>query len=394
MRNLNFNIYQLSSEIIKGCLCVLLLCVFISCKESKRTQVRLEHVDTVFLHHDLRAYGSWRNSQLIQTDSMTLFVGLEIRNDRSIFIHKWPEGNLLKIITPEKEGSNGVGNIHGMYFVNEDSIFVLDSYQYKLRMINSNGKLIRTYKLLEDTEDTALPLTFDQSPILKLDNLIIIPSSSDNNPFDDHYGKKLNAIKLNLNTGKFEYIAGFSSIYTSGEGFWGGPDHELISICKLSDGRLITSYPVDPFIYQLGIKEGDLMNPITAKSALLGEMKPMSHTKDFVKYTKYQLTTNKYYSIRYDQFQNLTYRTLEVAFEKEDVSEAEISNMAWDLSDKVGARGLLIFDEDLNKLGEVVLPEGLGVSNMVIAPTGVYFNQFKMSNDEISVYVGFKVVID
>ena len=70
-----------------------LVLYILGCEESKQAQIRLQLVDTVYLKHDIRAYGSWRSSQLIQTDSMSLFVGLEARSERSILFINGPRVN-------------------------------------------------------------------------------------------------------------------------------------------------------------------------------------------------------------------------------------------------------------------------------------------------------------
>jgi hypothetical protein len=92
---------------------------------------------------------------------------LSLYNDfnHSIYFYRIPDGDLIKKVSLEKEGVNGVFRVTGLYFYNQDSIFTYNQYTQKITILNDSGKKLDEFTLL-DVGDPGMPF----SPSLYYEN--------------------------------------------------------------------------------------------------------------------------------------------------------------------------------------------------------------------------------
>lgn len=343
-------------------------------------------MDTVIVYNSSTAMGTFKTHYYQETDSFDILACLDYRNKRTVFLYNWETGRLVKEINTEKEGNNGVGNVLGFYMDTKDSLFVLDDYRYTLSIIRAGGEMSRSYKMIDGaiSENAALPSIDSDVPLYRIKNKLIIRSVEDVSSYESNYSNSMNAISLDLVSGEYEYILGFPDSYK--DNFW-GMFHQMASFTPVDDQTLLVNYPKENVLYTYDLDHKRLIASYDANSQYIDDaIPPMgSYTNESRLMMRYSYSNDIYFSVVKDKFQDRYYRYFEQKYPPESVEK--LLNMQ--SANLIGDRGLVILDAEFNKIGDILLPKGLSVRNVVITPKAVYFKHPKLStNDEKSVFVG------
>ena len=379
------NLAKYLSTIMK-CLWALLLFSLTMCSNPiKSLKLGYEVMDTVIIHNSHSAMGTFKTHYYLETDSFDILAWLDYRNKRTVFLYNWENGELVKEISTEKEGDNGVGNILGFYMDTQDSLFVLDDYRYTLSVIRPDGEMSRSYKLIEGStsKDTALPTVDSDVGIYRIKDKLIIRSLADVSDFESNYSKSMNAILLDLISGEFEYILGFPDSYK--DNYW-GLFHQVVAFAPVDDRILLVNYPIENVLYTYDLEKREIIDFYDANSHYIDDAVPPmgNYTNETRLVMRYSYSNDQYFSIIRDPYRNRYYRYFEQKYPPESVNK--LVNMQ--SADLIGGRGLVILDAEFNKIGDILLPNGLSVRNVVITPKGVYFKHPKLSTNDESIFIG------
>lgn len=212
-------------------------------------------------------------------------------------------------VTIAKDGPNGMGGLSGFYVHSLDSIFILSSYSYSLYLTDTSGVIKNTYKLIRDNapgKNTSLPTVRTNRPIFKFNHHLYIPAIADEDPYFNDYKQKNLLINLSLESNTFTYQIGYPEIYK--KGYW-GLDHALPSFAYNStENIIVVNYPVDQAVYfytdsalhSVGEVRSNLINnePVPLKK----------YVEDREDVLDFQLGTDQFNSVYYDQYRDLYYR--------------------------------------------------------------------------------------
>jgi hypothetical protein len=280
-----------------------------------------------------------------------------------LFVNSLSDSTVDLTLEFEIEGPNGVGNITEFYFHSFDSIFLIDRYRYLVSLVDSSGKVNRSYRLKEDSsykpnEDSVLPWSTSKSRIFKVGEVLYIPCIPDSDPYLSQYQRKNLLVKLNIESGEYSTILGFPESYQSGK-YFGGPDHIVPSITPYkSPLELLVSFPLNDSIFLFDTKSKQLTpfkwmpsNQREHPSFISYDDRQTDKSKAF------QLGTDYYFSINYDPIKNEIWR---VFFKQYD--EESIENMLSGKSGKPNEKTLLRLNLNTNTLTEVKLEPNSGLN--------------------------------
>ena len=85
--------------------------------------------------------------QVIEEDGQELLVFADFKNRDRIFLFDIATGDMIERIKFELEGPNGIGSMNGFYYLNRDSIFIVNSFLYKVYQVDSTGEIVRRFDL-------------------------------------------------------------------------------------------------------------------------------------------------------------------------------------------------------------------------------------------------------
>jgi hypothetical protein len=173
---------------MKFFLSFIVLVVVISCSESNEVvnkeqkkynnKCKLEFVGIKQFPLDEESSYNLEYVSIID-DSTELFSFLNTYNN-SIYLYDYKNSVFLRKIKYEKEGPNGVLNIQGYLYLNDDSIFVYSYNNKILYLTNSKAQVLEKFKLYEsiDYDKTSIiypaPFLRTVSPLKKLGNNVIL----------------------------------------------------------------------------------------------------------------------------------------------------------------------------------------------------------------------------
>jgi hypothetical protein len=135
------------------------------------------------------------------------------RQTLNLYTFDWKTGESLSKIKLEREGPNGVGRPLTMVVKTLDSIYVLDPAHFRLALINSKGKVLKSYSLNENSATPKIgagSMPSADVPIEIDKNHMYLGAS----PFEDwrverYYSNGKLGLKLNLDTGELENLISF-----------------------------------------------------------------------------------------------------------------------------------------------------------------------------------------
>jgi len=117
-------------------------------------------------------------------------------------------------ISYDKEGINGIGKVWGYYFHNWDSIFIIDSYKYKMYLTDSSAKIKNKYSLLNPkvkmpskgfpvtTKDAYSCLPFHKQPTKMVGSKLLIYCIPSVIEYEDYIKAGKYILEIDIHTGE------------------------------------------------------------------------------------------------------------------------------------------------------------------------------------------------
>jgi hypothetical protein len=231
-----------------------------------------------------------------------------------------------------------------------DSIFVLNYTQQKLYLINLEGEVHQKYNLKGDDLLIACPSSTSRR-ILKIGNKLLLPCHLKTYYTDD---LKSNAIiTLDITTGHRSTIIPYPDVFN--EGSWISPYKFIVSyVYNHSTMNLVVSFPVDPFIHTYDLS-GNTVSQKFVGSKFIKKVLPYSNENSFRfnstipadRKETYLATSHNYCGLWFIPKKQLYIRELFIRPIQENVTQ----------NIKPTKTSLIIFNKDLVKLGEYMLPD-------------------------------------
>jgi len=366
---------------------ITILLINIGCKEGNKTNKNIETNKTTYKDKVL----------LLKKDSITFpidnetalysasnFQCIEINDKHYLFFanaydntlryHELTNKKLSKKIDLEFVGKNGVGHIEDVSILHKkpNSLFLFNTDESKLYSLSQEGKVKFSADLYDFNtnipHDNLFPYISESSYMISKNNDFFIPGRLDIVP---GFFEKEVIIKHNIKSKKTSWVGKYSDVYK--DNFWGPSYKYALKMTTDTNGKILLSYPVDPYIYEISEK-GDIKQKALISSKYIKETLPFNTNMSYVfsdskrSYEKekiYGYSHSDYSTIRYDKFRDIYYR---VAFIRPTEYEILKGNSKLHFS-------IIVFDNKLNRLGEtelfsssiyntskiVIFPEGLGL---------------------------------
>ncbi|PKQ66751.1 DUF4221 family protein [Raineya orbicola] len=310
------------------------------------------------------------NPQLIKEKEL-VFLNSKIN---SLDFYSIEDKRLIKRIKFAKEGENAVGKIYQFLYHNADSIFVVNSYQYKVFLIDETGKVKEKYSLIKQKKHsatTAMPAIFPFNHSLILEsNKLHIASSPDDDPYkDSFYQRKGLCIILNLKTKEFAYAMEFPKIYK--DKYFATPFNFFSRIFLKKENKFVYSFLADKNIQITDMnhnliegKELDAPHFIEIPSLKKRIIDSQENTNAFNQNARYA-------EMYYNPFTDEYYRGVEIPLSKDNKSKVYLA----------------IFDKNFNNIGEVLIYESdkltYNLLNAFFTSEGMWIQRITDNEDEL-----------
>ncbi|MDX1904665.1 MAG: DUF4221 family protein [Thermonemataceae bacterium] len=327
----------------------------------------------------------------ISLDSLTpqhLFNPQLVKNKYLVFLNS--KANSLDIYSFERkklserikflnEGEEGIGKVYQFLYHNDDSIFVVNSYQYKVFLIDKTGKVKEKYSLIKQKKHsaiTAMPEIFPfHHPIVLINNQLHITSSPDDNPYkDSFFEREALSIVLNLETKDFHYEMSFPELYRKKYFTTSVNFHSRVFL--VNENRFIYSFFADQHIYKIDLaykilEEKKLQSPNFTEIPALKKRLQSSQEN-----TKIANQSPAYINIYYNPYKREFYRMIDIPIAKESKEQRY-------------SKGFLgIFNQSFENIGEVLLFEtnqlnNYNTMNLFFTSEGMWIQRFTDNEDEL-----------
>lgn len=338
-----------------------------------KDQCTLERTGEKVYELDKNSSNNIEYLQYIGGDSLQRFSFLNTYNN-SIYLYDAETAELLNIISFEKEGSNGVGNIQGYCYHNDDSIFVYAYGSDRAQLANNRGEILDTYlmfdaeAILNDTTkfltspylEPRLPMSYSNGKLIMGGGFLVETTlEKADNTFVTLLYDPVKRTTAYANSYPEQYRK-----FNWGGGFF----YRQPSMTVTPEERLLISFPADHNIW--------VYNPLTDKrdslyagSRMIKEITPFSTKKkkfpDDVpeeQLSDWYYSQPSYESIFADPYKQLYYRIARLP---------NANHRPATLNDKPVL--VIVLDKDLNYLGEDLLPKGIRYDtfNTYVSPEGL-----------------------
>lgn len=347
--------------------------------ESLELNYKLTHAFRLVVEdHSLR---TWSLQTKVIDDEEFLFFG-DVQSKDNIKVYNMATEKWGETIKFEKEGPNGIGKMNGFYVQSLDSIFIVNSFGWKVHLMNGKQKLT-TYNTKEGIPALNQITPFTTNNALKgVINGKLIFYGFPEIPYQelDYHNKVKVAQSIDVKTGENKVGIGYPTEYHNH--FWPG----VIIIMNeqaVSKDLIYMSFPFSDSVYVynssfIQLKELYVSSVNKKKTSNFDGMEIAQINGD----PAYREVTGKgaYGDLLIDEKRNLLFRT--VFYSKSD--EASFSSVS-DFR-RAGENNLIVYDMENEKLlGEIDFgKEELDrIPMMFVGENGLYLS--KMSDEEEAV---------
>ncbi|MGY6521063.1 MAG: DUF4221 family protein [Mongoliitalea sp.] len=309
--------------------------------------------------------------QVIEEDGQELLVFADFKNRDRIFLFDISTGDMIDRIKFELDGPNGIGSMNGFYYLNRDSIFIVNSFLYKVFQVNSKGDIIRRYDLKNsDGSVSILPHPTHQPLTGAIGEELFIKGIGEKNPYQkDYYNDMVVTQRLNLENGNVRDGIRFPEKYR--DNFF-HLSNSIVIYQTIFNKEIYQSFPSEENIYVYD-RDFNGVNTIKANHTNVTPIGPVKESQVnsddgyFILYSKGQ-----YGQVLIDPINHFLFREVTVP----PVSLDQYSNYK-ELRDS-SRQGLVIYDLKKNqKVGEIIFSmDEVELSSMFfVGKKGLYISK-------------------
>lgn len=299
--------------------------------------------------------------------------------ESEIYVYDLMTEALIKTIRFEKEGIHGVGSkVAGFFMKNWNEIYIPNIYLPEISLIDSCGRKKQAFKLdslgdgygfVPTRSTTGTPFVVHEDLLygMQLPNLRLGENAATNSPV----GLVLNLKKKEVELISFNYpITVMGNYKKNSLGI-----ETRMSHC-FNGKELVLSFSFDETLYRIPLKGGKITTHTVASSYLKKVVLPENIPSDLILAAKEMCELPIYGNIMYDKYRNVYYR---VAYPEKDYGLNENFVELWQSGR--GEFSVMILNEDLEVIGETLLPENIYRSDlMLILEDGLYISTSHYKN--------------
>lgn len=303
------------------------------------------------------------------------------RNRPSIQFYNLDDYNMDLIIELNEDGPNGVGRPSGVSVVGKDSIYIVSSVGYKISLINQQGTVKKSCRLLNQNqsrgEETGTPRVHTSRPLYFVDGMAYMNLAPDRNPHNDHFYEGFTNLKLNFEQCQFSY---FNTFPESMQGNAWGNGSGNYSTTINNNNVFIYSFGPDEYLYSYNPKD-HAKQKFYAGSKFIDKIEPMKTAwGNTVEYRrKYVLESPAYLNVIYDNYREVYYRFAIHEIEEKD----EVLGFQNKYFDKPFS--IIILNKDLKVIGEKLFPGKVyQINNFFLTEKGLFVSNGNDRNSNIN----------
>ena len=362
----------------------LFMCV--SCQSEKQQELKYVLQET----EDALSFEVSSNSSLY-IKSMSLFkddAGKEYmtflsNEEPEIYVYDLMTEDLLKTIHVDQEGANGVGpKAAGFFMKSWDEIYIPNLFFPEISVIDSCGRKKQTFKLdslgngygfIPTRSTVSTPFVIKENVLygVQMPNPRLGKVAVVNSPV----GLMLDMVKKKVDLASFKYPSAVMKNYQK-------PSlgiESKMSYC-FNGEYLVLSFAFDETLYRMPLKGEKVTRHVAASSYLKKVELPEKVPSDLMLAAKEMCELPIYGNIIYDKYRNVYYR---VAYPEKDYDMAENFVELWQSGR--GLFSIMILDENLNVIGETLLPENKYRSDlMLVLENGLYISTSHYKNSDFN----------
>ena len=313
--------------------------------------------------------------QMIDDDRVALYN--PPGNTICVFNHH--TGSEQEKIQLYKEGPHAVRGIQGFYYHNSDSVWLYQSWENMLVLINCKGEIIsknvlnELYKHVSQQQKRSVsPFPLSDMPIKKWGDWFILQGM--NGPEVKNNFSSACTILYNLRTDSIRLVNEYPSLYGENQDMndnWGTFSYRAVPYTLNIENEMVLSFPADDSIRVKNLTYG------TTTSHFAGYSKkhpvhPISGIKKS-DLRRHYLEQIQYAGIFYDKFRNLYYRL------------ALLPTSDYDINDEATHEkplSVIILDSSFSKVGEFDLSKGrYFYRHSFVAEEGLCINVYSENDD-------------
>ena len=400
MKNKPFSIIVKITLILLSCVVVFFIFTVNDSNPNPNTnkfinRCKIEYIgDKCFELDDETSYLS-SYIQFIDNDTARYFTFTNEYNN-SIYFYDYTNSAFIKKIKYEKEGNNGVGEIQGYDYINDDSIFVYAYRSSRMFLTNSNSSVINSFKPLyksrkynsvkEMTSFPPAPYAQSNSPIRFVNGNVILAGLISGEYISENSTNRPVSVIYNLTDKSIKYRNNYPEIYQ--EYNWGGGLTYRMPFFETNKNNIILSFAADHYIENYSLIS-DSSTRYYAGSSAIDKITPFRYPKSVPQNNQMVMDWYRenpsYEGIYYDKYKDLYYRI------------ARLPNKNYKRGDFGNRKPIIIIvlDSKLNYLGEGKLPVDLNLNttNCFVTKDGFHIQLFDDNEDSFT-FCKFEIEIN
>lgn len=364
------------------------LLVFISsCDSSRKEDVYILKPSDEFLDFNLNPQTSIFIKSLFTyiDENGKEYLTFQNNMEPEILLYDIDSQEYIKTIFLQKEGPNGVGVFGGFYIRNLDEIYIPDMMKNEVKVVNSNGEIVKKIPYSETSEKkSTIPfvcLSFPYTPMHIINQRIYIPQSPNLRLGNSAMEESPVTIVLDTLTNILdEFPLRFPNIVTSAEIKGSSLGIEASYSQEFNGENFVYSFFFDENVYVVSMK-GETRHKVEVKSKYIDKLnKTYQSPTDLNMLAKTICEVPFYGNLIYDKYRKVYYRFV---YPETKLSNNENYMDIWQLGRTKFS--IIILNEKMEILGETLFPENTYASNLFfIHKDGLYLSTSFVKNPNYS----------
>lgn len=323
---------------------------------------------------------------------------MQVINDKMIAIYNLPahticvfdleKGVEVGKVQLHKDGPNSVRGIQGFYYHSSDSIWLYQSWEKNLVLVNNKGIVLNKKNIQDRLQEKAFktnlsvaPFPLTDLPILKIDDMFVLQGMNGPEVVDGLLPAC--TILFDMKKDTIKIANEYPPVYGDRESIndnWGTFPYRVVPYTLNKESEMILSFPADDNIYVYNIKSGEKKCYFAGYSQYK-EMRPIAGTQKS-DLQRHYLEQMQYAGIFYDEYNNVYYRLVTLPIYDYDI---------YDEKTQKKPMAVVILNSNFDKVGEVRLEHGdYKYRNTFVSKDGLQINVHSEDDDYLK-FVTYKL---
>lgn len=371
---------------------IILICV--ACNLSEKNKVpfvgdclNFKKVDSLVFNLDSLSAGRNSEFRVYEFDGIKYFTFLN-RKSNSLYFYQKNDLEVDRIITFEREGENGVGNISSYFIHRLDSIFLYSYGGARLYLIDSNKVVLNRY-FVDDEGVGVRPEVGGRRPLFKVGHQIVLNSwGSQKEYYNNQDFPEVSFTFLNIKDSSKTYKISYPDKYKNA--IWGVQFYQIYHDYNPIDNLMVISFPIDNNLYVYDFNN-DNYETISVVGGDKLNVEPLSYNSGkfvphIIEEAKHQMGQRYYSSIKFDKKNKLYYRLIEEPFHEKYIEEFSGSFSIY------GPNSIEILDDQFKVIDVILLPENSYFMGSMFVDDGYIYLEKIQNNEDLLIFDAFDVI--